>query len=103
MRGYRRLEGTYLGGVDRKIVFTGSHNYPYPNLQATDETLLKIGSAAVYDRFKTNFDTTLLGSPACQRALPRHRQRTKSFMRLPRGRTAWGLWPSPVTGRPDRT
>lgn len=61
---YMLIEGTYLGGANRKLVFTGSHNYTFPNLRANDETLLKIDNPAVYDAFKTNFDT-IKASPHC--------------------------------------
>ncbi|MFE9401273.1 phosphatidylserine/phosphatidylglycerophosphate/cardiolipin synthase family protein [Streptomyces sp. NPDC006530] len=61
---YLLIEGTYLGGANRKLVFTGSHNYTFPNLRANDETLLKIDNAAVYDAFRANFESIESG-PHC--------------------------------------
>ncbi|WP_326755986.1 phospholipase D-like domain-containing protein [Streptomyces hirsutus] len=61
---YMLIEGTYLGTADRKLVFTGSHNYTYPSLRAYDETLLKIDNAAFYNSFKANF-TNMQKSPYC--------------------------------------
>ncbi|MFJ6793461.1 phospholipase D-like domain-containing protein [Streptomyces sp. NPDC091268] len=65
---YLLIEGTYLGTGGRKLVFTGSHNYTYPNLRSQDETLLKIENPAVYEKFRENFDTTLLGGGHCDGA-----------------------------------
>lgn len=62
---YLLIKGTYLGVPGRGIVFTGSHNYTYPNLRSQDETLLKIENAAVYEAFRENFDTTLLAGSHC--------------------------------------
>ncbi|MGS2591386.1 phospholipase D-like domain-containing protein [Streptomyces hebeiensis] len=59
---YMLIEGTYLGGTKRKLVFTGSHNYTFPNLRANDETLLKIDNAAVYDSYKANFESMRKGA-----------------------------------------
>ncbi|MFJ3788638.1 phospholipase D-like domain-containing protein [Kitasatospora sp. NPDC090091] len=53
---YLLIEGTYLGSANRKVVFTGSHNYTFPNLRSHDETLLKIDDAGVYDAFRANFE-----------------------------------------------
>ncbi|MFE3997007.1 phospholipase D-like domain-containing protein [Streptomyces goshikiensis] len=61
---YLLIEGTYLGGAHRKLVFTGSHNYTFPNLRSHDETLLKIDDAAVYDAFAANFESIKAG-PHC--------------------------------------
>ncbi|MGA5703468.1 phospholipase D-like domain-containing protein [Peterkaempfera bronchialis] len=61
---YMIIEGTYLGGANRKVVFTGSHNYTYPTLRSHDETLLKIDNAAVYDSFKADFEA-IRKSPYC--------------------------------------
>ncbi|MER6399599.1 phospholipase D-like domain-containing protein [Kitasatospora sp. NPDC001603] len=61
---YLLIEGTYLGAANRKLVFTGSHNYTYPNLRSHDETLLKIDDPAVHDAFKANFEA-IRTSGAC--------------------------------------
>ncbi|MFE6104771.1 phospholipase D-like domain-containing protein [Streptomyces laurentii] len=65
---YMLIDGTYLGGP-RKLVFTGSQNYTYPNLRSQDETLLKVDNAGIYEAYRQNFDETLMGSPACQGTL----------------------------------
>ncbi|MFF5971414.1 phospholipase D-like domain-containing protein [Streptomyces sp. NPDC012769] len=66
---YLLIDGSYLGAA-RKLVFTGSHNYTYPNLRSQDETLLKIDQSEIFEAYRQNFDTTLLGSASCQGALP---------------------------------
>lgn len=53
---YLLINGTYDGAANRKLVWTGSHNFTYPSLRANDETLLKISDPAVYDQFKVNHD-----------------------------------------------
>ncbi|MEV6977299.1 phospholipase D-like domain-containing protein [Kitasatospora sp. NPDC093806] len=58
---YLLIEGGYQGAVNRKVVFTGSHNYTYPNLRSHDETLLKIDDAAVHDAFVANFEAIKAG------------------------------------------
>ncbi|MEV7421503.1 phospholipase D-like domain-containing protein [Streptomyces sp. NPDC091212] len=63
---YLLIEGTYLDATGRKLVFTGSHNYTFPNLRSYDETLLKIDNAAVYDTFKANFESMRTGSYCTQ-------------------------------------
>ncbi|MBT2444988.1 hypothetical protein J7E93_33825 [Streptomyces sp. ISL-36] len=62
---YMLIEGNYLGAWGRKLVFTGSHNYTFPNLRSHDETLLKIDNAAVYTAFAANFET-MRNSGMCQ-------------------------------------
>ncbi|GAA1154885.1 hypothetical protein F4556_004952 [Kitasatospora gansuensis] len=54
---YLLVEGTYRDVAGSKVVFTGSHNYTFPNLRSNDETLLKISNSAVHDAFKANFET----------------------------------------------
>ncbi|MEF2528971.1 phospholipase D-like domain-containing protein [Streptomyces globosus] len=63
---YLLVEGTYQGVANRKLVFTGSHNYTFPNLRSHDETLLKIDDPAVYDAFRSNFESIKAG-PHCTR------------------------------------
>ncbi|UYQ65124.1 phospholipase D-like domain-containing protein [Streptomyces peucetius] len=65
---YMLIEGTYLSSPDRKIVFTGSHNYTFPNLRSHDETLLKIDDSELYEAYRKNFDDTLMKSPHCRAA-----------------------------------
>ncbi|MFD9335293.1 phospholipase D-like domain-containing protein [Streptomyces sp. NPDC060028] len=64
---YLLIDGTYLGTGGRKLVFTGSHNYTYPNLRSQDETLLKIENTGIYEKFRQNFDKTLLEGGHCNR------------------------------------
>ncbi|MFB7354212.1 phospholipase D-like domain-containing protein [Streptomyces gardneri] len=53
---YLLIEGTYYGGVDKKIVFTGSHTYTTTALRYNDETLLKYEDTAVFDAYVKNFE-----------------------------------------------
>ncbi|MFD3538186.1 phospholipase D-like domain-containing protein [Streptomyces sp. NPDC058662] len=62
---YLLIDGTYLGTGGRKLIFTGSHNYTYPNLRSQDETLLKIENTALYEKFRENFDQTVLAGGHC--------------------------------------
>ncbi|WP_338496766.1 phospholipase D-like domain-containing protein [Streptomyces sp. SJL17-4] len=53
---YLLVEGTYNGGVNKKIVFTGSHTYTVTALRYNDETLLKYEDATVFDAYVGNFE-----------------------------------------------
>ncbi|MFE0647408.1 phospholipase D-like domain-containing protein [Streptomyces sp. NPDC059534] len=56
---YLLIEGTYLGGVDKKIVFTGSHTYTVTALKYNDEALLKYEDnqdTSVFDAYVRNFE-----------------------------------------------
>ncbi|MFD3660632.1 phospholipase D family protein [Streptomyces sp. NPDC058659] len=53
---YLLIEGTYYGGANKKIVFTGSHTYTTTALRYNDETLLKYEDAAVFDAYVRNFE-----------------------------------------------
>ncbi|MCX4980592.1 phospholipase D-like domain-containing protein [Streptomyces sp. NBC_00572] len=53
---YLLVEGTYYGGVDKKIVFTGSHTYTTTALKYNDEALLKYEDATVFDAYVGNFE-----------------------------------------------
>ncbi|MER7619871.1 phospholipase D-like domain-containing protein [Streptomyces sp. NPDC126503] len=53
---YLLVEGTYLGGVDKRIVFTGSHTYTGTALTYNDETLLKYEDPAVFAQYVANFE-----------------------------------------------
>ncbi|WP_254705493.1 phospholipase D-like domain-containing protein [Streptomyces vilmorinianum] len=53
---YLLIEGTYLGGKNKKIVFTGSHTYTVTALKYNDETMLKYEDAAVFDAYVQNFE-----------------------------------------------
>jgi hypothetical protein len=52
---YLLIDGTYNGAADRKLVWTGSHNYSDNALRDNDETLLKVDDAAVFDAFLDNW------------------------------------------------
>lgn len=53
---YLLIEGTYYGGANKKIVFTGSHTYTTTALRYNDETLLKYEDGAVFDAYVGNFE-----------------------------------------------
>ncbi|MFF3836694.1 phosphatidylserine/phosphatidylglycerophosphate/cardiolipin synthase family protein [Streptomyces sp. NPDC001930] len=53
---YLLVEGTYYGGVNKKIVFTGSHTYTTTALKYNDEALLKYEDATVFDAYVKNFE-----------------------------------------------
>ncbi|GGU10387.1 MULTISPECIES: phospholipase D-like domain-containing protein [Streptomyces] len=56
---YLLVEGTYLGGKNKKIVFTGSHTYTVTALKYNDEALLKYEDnvdTAVFDAYVKNFE-----------------------------------------------
>ena len=53
---YLLIEGTYYGGVNKKIVFTGSHTYTTTALRYNDEALLKYEDATVFDAYVQNFE-----------------------------------------------
>ncbi|MYS08311.1 hypothetical protein GTW71_18140 [Streptomyces sp. SID6041] len=53
---YLLIEGTYNGGPNKKIVFTGSHTYTTTALRYNDETLLKYEDATVFDAYVGNFE-----------------------------------------------
>ncbi|MFJ8659218.1 phosphatidylserine/phosphatidylglycerophosphate/cardiolipin synthase family protein [Streptomyces sp. NPDC093795] len=61
---YLLVEGTYLNGVDKKIVFTGSHTYTGMALTVNDETLLKYEDTAVFAQYATNFEAQRAASLA---------------------------------------
>ena len=52
---YLLIEGNYLGVPNRKVTFTGSHNYSYSGLRENDETLLKVDGPEVHDAHLANF------------------------------------------------
>jgi phosphatidylserine/phosphatidylglycerophosphate/cardiolipin synthase-like enzyme len=52
---YLEVEGNYYGTPDRKIVWTGSHNWSTNSLRQSDETLLQIESSPVFDAYTKNF------------------------------------------------
>lgn len=52
---YYLIDGPYAD-VDRKVVFTGSHNFSESALRKNDETLLRIYSEEIHDQYAENFD-----------------------------------------------
>ncbi|MEU0280375.1 phospholipase D-like domain-containing protein [Streptomyces sp. NPDC088147] len=53
---YVLVKGVYEGVANKKIVWTGSHNYSWQALRSNDETLLKIDDAVIHDQYKANHD-----------------------------------------------
>ncbi|MFF7182703.1 phospholipase D-like domain-containing protein [Streptomyces sp. NPDC008121] len=52
---YLLIDGAYLGGANKKIVFTGSHTYTTMALKVNDEAMLKYEDPAVFDAYAVNF------------------------------------------------
>lgn len=52
---YLLVEGKYYGGPDRKIVWTGSHNWSWNSLRQADEALLQLEDGTIFDRFRSNY------------------------------------------------
>jgi phosphatidylserine/phosphatidylglycerophosphate/cardiolipin synthase-like enzyme len=52
---YMQIEGQYYGTPDRKIVWTGSHNWSTNSLRQADETILQLENGPVYDAYTANF------------------------------------------------
>ncbi|MEU6388448.1 phospholipase D-like domain-containing protein [Streptomyces sp. NPDC046939] len=53
---YLLVEGNYYDGPDRKIVWTGSHNWSGNSLRQSDETMLQLEDDAVHDAYVANFN-----------------------------------------------
>lgn len=53
---YVLLDGSYAGGLNRRITWMGSHNLTENALERNDETLLEISDPQVADAFSTNWD-----------------------------------------------
>jgi hypothetical protein len=52
---YLLIDGVYTGTPDRKVLWTGSHNYSENALRDNDEALLKIDDGAIFDAFAANW------------------------------------------------
>lgn len=52
---YFEVEGVYYGKPDRKIVWTGSHNWSTNSLRQSDEAILQVENGAVFDAYTANF------------------------------------------------
>jgi phosphatidylserine/phosphatidylglycerophosphate/cardiolipin synthase-like enzyme len=52
---YLVIEGGYAGRPDRRLVFTGSHNWTGPALAENDETLLRLDHPAIVSGYAANF------------------------------------------------
>ncbi|MET8869707.1 phospholipase D-like domain-containing protein [Nonomuraea sp. NPDC004580] len=59
---YLLVEGKYYGVPDRKIVWTGSHNWSWNSLRQADEALLQLEDNAIFDRFRSNYYAVRVGS-----------------------------------------
>ncbi|MGW6966405.1 phospholipase D-like domain-containing protein [Streptomyces zaomyceticus] len=55
---YLLVEGNYYGVPDRKIVWTGSHNWTTNSLRQSDETMLQLEDAAIHDAYVSNYNKT---------------------------------------------
>jgi hypothetical protein len=53
---YLLVEGNYYDGPDRKILWTGSHNWSGNSLRQSDETMLQLEDPAVHDAYVANFN-----------------------------------------------
>jgi len=52
---YFEVEGVYYDKPDRKIVWTGSHNWSTNSLRQSDEAILQLENGAVFDAYTANF------------------------------------------------
>lgn len=52
---YLLIEGTYNGNANKKLLWTGSHNYTEGALRGNDETLLKINDRGIYEAYMDNW------------------------------------------------
>ncbi|MEV0624085.1 phospholipase D-like domain-containing protein [Nonomuraea sp. NPDC050404] len=59
---YLLVEGKYYGVPDRKIVWTGSHNWSWNSLRQADEALLQLEDNTIFDRFRSNYYTVRVSS-----------------------------------------
>ncbi|MEV4472116.1 phospholipase D-like domain-containing protein [Nonomuraea sp. NPDC049504] len=59
---YLLVEGKYYGVPDRKIVWTGSHNWSWNSLRQADEALLQLEDNTIFDRFRSNYYAVRVGS-----------------------------------------
>ncbi|WP_181690226.1 phospholipase D-like domain-containing protein [Streptomyces sp. NBRC 110611] len=55
---YLLVEGNYYNRPDRRVVWTGSHNWTGNSLRQSDETVLQLEDSAVYDAYARNFALT---------------------------------------------
>ncbi|MFD9488697.1 phospholipase D-like domain-containing protein [Streptomyces sp. NPDC059991] len=53
---YLLVEGNYYGSPDRKVLWTGSHNWSGNSLRQSDETMLQLEDVAVFDSYVANFN-----------------------------------------------
>ncbi|NUR50468.1 MAG: hypothetical protein HOV71_20265 [Hamadaea sp.] len=52
---YFEIEGVYYDKPDRKIVWTGSHNWSTNSLRQADEAILQLEDSTVFDAYTANF------------------------------------------------
>ncbi|MCP2169626.1 phospholipase D-like domain-containing protein [Goodfellowiella coeruleoviolacea] len=52
---YLMVEGKYYGVPDRKVLWTGSHNWSTNSLRQSDETVLQLEDGAVFASYLANF------------------------------------------------
>ncbi|QGZ49303.1 hypothetical protein GPZ77_13785 [Streptomyces sp. QHH-9511] len=53
---YLLIEGNYYNTPDRKILWTGSHNWTTNSLRQSDETMLQLEDSALHDAYVANFN-----------------------------------------------
>ncbi|MFI1176097.1 phosphatidylserine/phosphatidylglycerophosphate/cardiolipin synthase family protein [Streptomyces melanogenes] len=53
---YLLVEGNYYNTPDRKVLWTGSHNWSGNSLRQSDETMLQLEDSAVFDSYVANFN-----------------------------------------------
>ncbi|MER7535972.1 phospholipase D-like domain-containing protein [Streptomyces sp. NPDC097704] len=53
---YLLIEGNYYDVPDRKIVWTGSHNWSTNSLRQSDETMLQFEDPAIHDAYVANYN-----------------------------------------------
>ncbi|MGW7365446.1 phospholipase D-like domain-containing protein [Streptomyces sp. NPDC054841] len=53
---YLLVEGNYYDTPDRKILWTGSHNFSGNSLRQSDETMLQLEDSTVFDAYVANFN-----------------------------------------------
>ncbi|MFG1710838.1 phospholipase D-like domain-containing protein [Nonomuraea sp. M3C6] len=59
---YLLVEGKYYGVPDRKIIWTGSHNWSWNSLRQADEALLQLEDNTIFDRFRSNYYAVRVGT-----------------------------------------
>lgn len=56
------IEGKYYDKPDRKIVWSGSHNWTGASLRGDDETMLQLENGAVFDAYRDQYNRVAAGA-----------------------------------------